>query len=234
MIIHLADSRGKADHGWLKSAHSFSFAEYYNPERMNFGALRVINDDIIAAGKGFGRHPHLDMEIITIPMEGSVRHEDSEGNYGIISRGEIQVMSAGTGIFHSEFSDDKQITKMLQIWILPELLGVKPRYDQKKFSLEERMNLFQLLLSHDGRENTLPINQNAFISISELMDGKVQSYELYRPSNGVYFFIMSGSIEVDGHVFQAKDGIGLTQLERVSIKSIGQSELLILEVPLLI
>ena len=233
MITHLANSRGMANHGWLQSAHTFSFADYYDSDRMNFGALRVINDDVIAAGSGFGRHKHVDMEIITIPMEGSLRHEDSEGNRGVIGHGEVQVMSAGTGIFHSEHSDVSQVTKSLQIWVLPKKLGVKPRYDQKKFSLEGRKNLFQLIVSPDGRDGSLAINQDAFFSLGEFSASSELEYEKKMKHNGVYVFIIRGDFEINGSVFTSRDGVGFITFEKITAKSIGGSgEILIMEVPM--
>lgn len=232
MITHFANTRGMADHGWLKSAHTFSFADYYNPERMHFGVLRVINDDVIAPGTGFGRHPHRDMEIITIPLEGSVIHEDSEGNKGVIKRGEIQVMSAGTGIFHSEFSDKFEITKLLQIWVFPKKLQIQPRYDQKKYSLAERKNKLQLIVSPDSRDQSLMINQDAFFSIGEFDDGRVIEYMAYNKNNGAYLFIICGSFEINGTVFNTRDGVGINQFDILKIKSIGSSELLLMELPL--
>ena len=234
MITHYANTRGFADHGWLKSAHTFSFADYYNPERMHFGVLRVINDDVIAPGTGFGRHPHRDMEIITIPLEGSVIHEDSEGNKGVIKRGEIQVMSAGTGISHSEFSDEIEVTKLLQIWVFPKKLQVHPRYDQKKYSLAERKNKLQLIVSPDSRDQSLMINQDAFFSIGEFDDGRVFEYNSYKKNNGAYLFIISGSFEINGAIFNARDGIGMTQFDTLTLKSIGPSELLLMELPMVL
>ncbi len=232
MITHFANTRGMADHGWLKSAHTFSFADYYNPERMHFGVLRVINDDVIAPGTGFGRHPHRDMEIITIPLEGSVIHEDSEGNKGVIKRGEIQVMSAGTGISHSEFSDKFEVTKLLQIWVFPKKLQIPPRYDQKKYSLAERKNKLQLIVSPDSRDHSLMINQDAFFSLGEFDDGREFEYMAYNKNNGAYLFIISGSFEINGTVFNARDGVGINQFDILTIKSIGSSELLLMELPL--
>lgn len=234
MITHLSNTRGMANHGWLQSAHTFSFADYYNPERMNFGTLRVINDDVIAAGSGFGRHPHRDMEIITIPTEGSLKHEDSEGNSGVIGRGEVQVMSAGTGIFHSEHSDESQTTKLLQIWVVPKNLGVQPRYDQKQFSLDQRKNSFQLVVSPDGREGSLAINQDAFFSLAELSDKTELSYTPKIMSNGAYLFILSGTFEINGETFSSRDGIGFPSFEKLDLKtSGGPGEILIMEIPMI-
>lgn len=234
MITHLANSRGLADHGWLQSAHTFSFADYYNPERMHFGALRVINDDVIAPGKGFGKHPHKDMEIITIPLEGSLKHEDSEGNVGIISRREVQVMSAGTGIFHSEYSDPALTTKLLQIWVLPKNLNVKPRYDQKVFPLQERKDHFQLVVSPDGRENSLAINQDAFFSVAEMSPDVSLNYRPRIATNGAYLFIIKGSFEINGTALSTRDGLGLESFAEISIKAVNEpGEILIMEIPML-
>jgi redox-sensitive bicupin YhaK (pirin superfamily) len=232
MIIHLAKTRGHADHGWLKSYHTFSFADYYNPERMNFGVLRVINDDSVAPAMGFGRHPHRDMEIISIPLEGEVEHQDSEGNHSVIQKGEVQVMSAGTGILHSEFNPSKTIpAKFLQIWVLPKKLGIKPRYGQKSFPLQERREKFQLVVSPDGREGSLAINQDAFFSLRHLHSGSEASYKKYLPQNGAYLFIISGEVEIDGKPFGPRDGVGIKDLERISIKAKSEAEVLVMEVP---
>lgn len=232
MILHPADSRGKADHGWLQSCHTFCFANYYDPERTNFGALRVINDDIIAPGKGFGRHPHRDMEIITIPLEGSLKHEDSLGSQGIITRGEVQVMSAGTGIFHSEFSDALVVSKLLQIWVMPKKLGVTPRYDQKAFPLEQRKDTFQLIVSPDGRQGSLAINQEAFFSLAEISSGNILNYMPFETKNGIYFFVISGSLLINGIKVNPRDGLGLEVSEVIKIEALSHSEILLMEVPM--
>jgi redox-sensitive bicupin YhaK (pirin superfamily) len=232
MILHPADSRGKADRGWLQSCHTFSFANYYDPERTNFGSLRVINDDIIAPGKGFGRHPHRDMEIITIPLEGSLKHEDSLGSQGIITRGEVQVMSAGTGIFHSEFSDASVVSKLLQIWVLPKKLGVTPRYDQKAFPHEQRKNAFQLIVSPDGRQGSLAINQEAFFSLVEISSGNILNYKPFETKNGVYLFVISGSLLINGIKVYPRDGLGLEVSEVIKIEALSHSEILLMEVPM--
>ena len=232
MIIHAAGSRGFADHGWLKSFHTFSFADYYNPERMSFGALRVINDDSVAPAMGFGRHPHRDMEIISIPLEGEVEHKDSEGNHSVIQKGEVQVMSAGTGILHSEFNPSKtQTAKFLQIWVLPKNLGIKPRYEQKRFPLEERRETFQLVVSPDGREGSLAINQDAFFSLKHFYPGAEFIYQKYFSENGAYLFIISGNVEIDGKPFGPRDGVGVLEFERISIKAKSEAEVLVMEVP---
>jgi redox-sensitive bicupin YhaK (pirin superfamily) len=184
MITHPAASRGFADHGWLKSFHTFSFADYFNPQRIQFGALRVINDDYIAGGMGFGTHPHRDMEIVTIPLQGALAHKDSTGNSKIIKKGEVQIMSAGTGIAHSEFNANaSQPVTLLQIWVLPKKLNVNPRYEQTEFSQEGRKNKLQTVVAPDGREGAVTINQDAFFTLSDLDEGKSETYERKISSN---------------------------------------------------
>jgi redox-sensitive bicupin YhaK (pirin superfamily) len=232
MIIHRADTRGLAEHGWLKSFHTFSFAEYYDPERMGFGALRVINDDSVSPGMGFGRHPHRDMEIISIPLEGGLEHTDSEGNHRVIQTGEVQVMSAGTGIFHSEFNHSKERpVKFLQIWVLPKKIGISPRYEQKRFPLEERRENFQLVVSPDGRGGSLAINQDAFFSLTHLSVGREVSYKKYLPGNGIYLFVISGEVELDGKLFGPRDGAAVKENEELLIKATSEAEVLLMEVP---
>lgn len=232
MIIHEADTRGMANHGWLKSRHTFSFADYYNPERMGFGALRVINDDSVEAGMGFGTHPHRDMEIISIPLEGSLRHNDSEGNARVIKKGEVQIMSAGTGIAHSEYNaSEKDPVKFLQIWVMPKKPGIKPRYEQKLFSHEDRKNKIQTVVSPDGRDGSVSINQDAFFSLSDIDTGKAVTYQKQLSRNGVYLFILDGEIEIDGQALKARDGIGLAQFERIKLSAKTKAGVLLMEVP---
>jgi redox-sensitive bicupin YhaK (pirin superfamily) len=232
MIIHRADTRGLADHGWLKSRHTFSFAEYYDPERLNFGALRVINDDSVAPAMGFGRHPHRDMEIISIPLEGELEHKDSEGNHSVIQAGEVQVMSAGTGILHSEFNPSKtHPAKFLQIWVLPKKLSVKPRYEQKRFSPDERLKNFQLVVSPDGRDGSLSINQEAFFSLRHFNSGSEASYEKYLSENAAYFFVIIGEVEIEGQHFGPRDGVGVKEFQKLSIKAKTDAHVLVMEVP---
>ena len=233
MITHFADTRGHADHGWLKSKHTFSFANYYDPTRMGFGKLRVINDDFIAPGMGFGTHPHRDMEIISIPLGGALAHKDSVGNAYTIRKGEVQVMSAGTGIAHSEFNaSDKEEAQLLQIWVLPKLMKVPPRYEQKAFNLEDRKNKFNLVVSPDGREGSCAINQDAFFSLTEMDEGVELQYDKKLNSNGMYAFVISGSVEIDGHEFHARDGVGIESFEKLKLKATSQAEVLLMEIPL--
>ena len=232
MITHPSDTRGIANHGWLQSRHTFSFADYYNPERMSFGALRVINDDSIDAGMGFGTHPHRDMEIITIPLEGALQHKDSEGNASIIRNGEVQIMSAGTGIAHSEYNaSTTEAVKLLQIWVMPKKMGVKPRYEQKAFSHADRKNKFYTVVSPDGRNGSVTINQNAFFALADLEQGKTAKYERQGSSNGVYAFIIKGEVEIDGKRFNNRDGVGIPDFSSLNISALTDAEVLLMEVP---
>lgn len=233
MIIHPAETRGIANHGWLKSRHTFSFADYYNPERMSFGSLRVINDDNIDPGTGFGTHSHRDMEIISIPIEGALKHQDSEGNSSVIKQGEVQVMSAGTGIAHSEHNASlTEAAKFLQIWVLPKKLGIKPRYEQKVFSIEGRKNKLQMVVASDGRGGALSINQDAYFSLSDLDATQSVTYQKQSSSNGVYLFVLSGEVELNSKIFKARDGVGITDFKSLYIVANAPSGILLMEVPL--
>lgn len=232
MITHPSDTRGLANHGWLKSRHTFSFADYYNPERMGFGALRVINDDSVDAGMGFGTHPHRDMEIISIPLEGALAHRDSEGNSSVIRKGEVQIMSAGTGIYHSEMNASAaEAVKFLQIWVLPKKLSVKPRYEQKAFTHEARKNKFLTVVSPDGREGSVSINQNAFFTLVDLDAGKMLTYEKKSSGNGLYLFVIKGRGEIEGQKFADRDGVGIPSFENLKVSAETDTELLLMEVP---
>lgn len=232
MITHPSETRGLANHGWLKSRHTFSFADYYNPQRMGFGALRVINDDSVDAGMGFGTHPHRDMEIISIPLEGALAHKDSTGNSTVIKKGEVQIMSAGTGIAHSEYNASQtEPVKFLQIWVLPEKLGIKPRYEQKQFSSEDRVNKIATVVSPDGRNGSVSINQNAFFSLTDLEEGKSVTYERQSTGNGVYVFVLKGEIEIAGKTFKTRDGVGIEDFSSLNLKALNNSEVLLMEVP---
>ncbi len=233
MIIHLSETRGLADHGWLKSRHTFSFANYYNPERMGFGALRVINDDSVAPGMGFGTHPHRDMEIISIPLSGALEHKDSVGNSSVIKHGEVQIMSAGTGIAHSEYNASKtDAVKFLQIWVLPEKMGVTPRYEQKVFSAEERKNKLSMVVSPDGRQGSVMINQKAFFSLVDLDEKNEVTYGPQIKGQGVYVFILDGMVKVNGKDFSSRDGVGLTDVSEVKLHASTAAKILLMEVPL--
>lgn len=229
-VIHKANSRGHAKHGWLESFHTFSFAQYYDPNRMHFGALRVLNDDFIDAGQGFGTHPHRDMEIITIPLSGALQHADSTGRQENIRHGEVQIMSAGTGIAHSEMNASKeQPVTLLQIWVLPKKLGVAPRYEQRAFPAEERKNRFQTVVSPSGEG--LFIHQDAYFSLANIEKGQTLKYRSKQKNSGVYFFVMEGSVSIAQNQLDRRDAIGL-QEEEVQIETLKDTELLAIEVPL--
>lgn len=233
IVIHRADSRGKANHGWLNSSHTFSFAHYYNSERMGFGALRVINDDYIAGGTGFDTHPHKDMEIISVPISGALEHKDSMGNIRVIRESEIQVMSAGTGVAHSEYNHLKdEVSNFLQIWVIPERAGVEPNYDQKEFDKKLRENKFQLIVSPDGKEGSLKINQQAYFSLINLTSGNEVRYEKHRSQNGIYFFVMKGELELSDQLLYERDGAAVESDNEVSLKAQTDVKLLVMEVPL--
>lgn len=233
-ILHKSEDRGYADHSWLKAAHSFSFANYYDSEKVNFGKLRVLNDDIVAPGKGFDLHPHKDMEIITIPLSGSLRHKDNMGNQEIISAGEVQVMSAGFGIWHSEYNASAtEELNLFQIWIITNRTGHNPRYNQKFFDSSERTDKWQLLVSPNGREDSLWINQNAFISVfdSNIADSAV--YKLNDQSNGVYFMLTEGEVKINEQVLKTRDAIGVwDNAEPLEISFQQPSKILAIEVPM--
>jgi len=234
-IIHKSDSRGFANHGWLKSHHTFSFASYQNPERMSFGALRVLNDDIVQPKMGFGTHPHQNMEIISIPLKGALSHKDSMGNKRAIEVGEVQVMSAGTGLTHSEFNDSKtDEVNFLQLWIMPQELGVKPNYEQRNFSSEGKQNQLQTLVAPLDKleDNALPINQQAYIYKSNLEAENTISLNVKSTSNGFYIFVVEGEIEVANTTLDKRDAIGVSETEVLEIKANTNSELIIVEVPM--
>ncbi len=233
-ILHKATTRGKAQHGWLQSFHSFSFGEYYDSKRMNFGALRVLNDDTVAAGMGFGTHPHRDMEIVSIPLEGVLEHKDSIGNTAVIRSGDIQVLSAGTGISHSEYNkSNKTPVKFLQIWILPNRKRIPPRYDQISLKVSDRHNQFQQILSPYPEDDGVWINQKAWFHISNLDAGIELCYKLKSKKNsGVYIFILTGSVEINEQELSNRDGFGVWDTEGFTVKANFDSELLLIEVPM--
>lgn len=233
-ILHNASRRGFANHGWLKAAHSFSFANYYDNEKIHFGKLRVLNDDWIAPSRGFDLHPHQDMEIITIPLSGALRHTDNMGNEEIISTGEVQVMSAGSGIWHSEFNaSETDNLNLFQIWIFTSKKGLKPSYDQKKFDEADRIEKWQLLVSSNGQNGSLSINQNAYISIIELNETSETDYQLKDQGNGVYFMLIDGKLQIDEQILEKRDAMGVWNfLEPLKINVLEKSFLLAIEVPM--
>ena len=232
--LHRANTRGYADHGWLKSNHTFSFAGYHDPSRMNFGALRVLNDDRVAAGMGFGMHGHSDMEIVSIPLSGSLAHKDSTGRSETILSGDVQIMSAGTGIMHSEFNPDKaNEVNFLQIWVLPEKRGIEPRYGQRSFDLEAKRNSFIKVVSWQEGGEALWINQRAEFLQGVFDPGATVQIKPSAANAGIYVFVVKGSVEVAGETLQNRDAIGITNTDTIDISVKEDSRLLAIEVPLL-
>lgn len=234
LILHKADTRGDANHGWLHSRHTFSFANYHNPERVHFGVLRVLNDDQVAAGMGFGTHPHDNMEIISIPLEGDLEHNDSMGNIAVIKNGDIQVMSAGTGITHSEYNRNKdRPVKFLQIWVFPNKRNVKPRYGQVTLNANDRHNKLQQIVSPNEGEPGVWIHQDAWFSLGKLDKNFAIDYTIHKKGNGVYAFVIKGDVTVDGNALNERDGMGIWDTDKISVKSDSQdAELLLMEVPM--
>lgn len=232
-IYHENESRGLADHGWLISRHTFSFAGYHNQERMNFGVLRVLNDDIVKQSMGFGTHTHENMEIISIPLFGSLRHQDSMGNKHIIATGEVQIMSAGRGLTHSEYNNSSsEDVNFLQIWVLPKEKDIAPRYDQKFFDAADRINKFQLLVAPQASEETVRINQNAWFSRADIEVGPPVRYEKRDKGNGVYFFLIEGDVSIAGHDIKRRDGLGLVEGDTYPVEARSSAQLLAMEVGL--
>ena len=232
-IYHAANTRGVANHGWLKSKHTFSFANYHNPERMSFGALRVINDDQVLGGQGFGVHPHHDMEIISIPLSGKLSHGDSIGNKGVIETGEIQVMSAGTGITHSEMNGDAhEPVKLLQIWVIPNKMNVRPRYQQMSLADIIQPNQFNQVLSPNPDDAGVWIHQNAWFNLGEFDQGQMPTYRLNNTNHGVYAFVISGQVVINGQTLDARDGLGVWNTEEFTVNIVDKAYVLLMEVPL--
>jgi redox-sensitive bicupin YhaK (pirin superfamily) len=232
MILHKADSRGLADHGWLKSRHTFSFAHYYNPERMQFGALRVLNDDVIQGGRGFGTHPHDNMEIISIALGGDLEHKDSMGNAAVIRQGDIQVMSAGRGIYHSEYNHNPdKVARFLQIWVFPNKRNVEPRYDQIHLNPQDRKDTFQQILSPFPDDAGVWIHQDAWFHLGHFSKGKEASYQLKKAGNGIYVFMISGIASVNGQTLGARDGLGIRDQNQLLFTASSDAEILLMEVP---
>lgn len=230
-VIHKAESRGAADHGWLKAKHTFSFANYYDPSRVHFGVLRVLNDDWVAPTMGFGMHPHDNMEIITIPLEGALRHRDSMGNEGVIEKNEVQVMSAGTGVYHSEHNaSSEHPVSLLQIWVMPNAKNVEPRYMQKRFDAADRQNRWQTIVSPD--KSGLWVHQDTWFSLGDFSKDNTTTYNLNTASNGVYLFVIDGSIEVGGETLSKRDAMGINDVKEVTIKAISDAQVLLMELPM--
>ena len=234
LILHKANTRGEANHGWLHSFHSFSFASYYNPERMNFGVLRVLNDDTVSGGMGFGTHPHDNMEIISIPLEGDLEHKDSMGNTTVIRNGDIQVMSAGTGIQHSEYNKNQNETvKFLQIWVFPNKRNVTPRYDQITLDKNDRHNKLQQILSPNPEDEGVWIHQDAWFHMGDFENGKTATYTIKKSGNGVYAFVLNGQFTINNTNLDRRDGIGLSGLDAIEIVATSDdASILLMEVPM--
>ena len=232
-IIHKAATRGNANHGWLQSYHTFSFANYHNPERMNFGVLRVLNDDNVQAGMGFGTHPHDNMEIISIPLEGDLEHKDSMGNVAIIKEGDVQVMSAGTGITHSEYNKNKdKEVKFLQIWVFPKEKNVTPRYDQISIRDIEKDNEFYQVVSPNKNDKGVWINQDAWFHLGKFTKGNTDIYNIKKEGNGVYAFILDGEVDIDGVTLTKRDGIGIWDTNSINVKATENARVLLMEIPM--
>ncbi len=233
-VLHKANTRGLANHGWLNSHHSFSFASWYNPDRMGFGALRVLNDDRVAGGQGFGRHPHDNMEIISIPLEGDLEHQDSMGTKAVIKEGEIQVMSAGTGVYHSEYNKntDKEV-KFLQIWVFPKKRNVTPRYDQISIAELKKENAFYQVLSPSADDQGVWVHQDAWFHLGEFAQGKTGTYQLNKPdTNGVYLFVLEGDVTVNGQALNKRDGYGMWDTTSFELTADSNAKVLVMEVPM--
>ncbi len=233
-ILHTADSRGDANHGWLHSKHSFSFASYYNPEKIHFGVLRVLNDDFVAAGMGFGLHPHDNMEIISIPLEGDLAHQDSMGNHTVIKHGDIQVMSAGTGVKHSEMNHNKdKPVKFLQIWVIPNKKDVTPRYDQITLNPANRINTLEQILSPNADDAGVWIHQDAWFHIGKFDLDFATNYKVKKVGNGLYAFVLYGSFEVAGQALAERDALGITDFDQFELKALTKdAEILLMEIPM--
>ncbi|NOY58277.1 MAG: pirin family protein [Calditrichaeota bacterium] len=232
-VLHKAATRGHVNHGWLDTHHTFSFANYHNPERMHFGVLRVLNDDIVAKGRGFATHPHDNMEILSIPLEGVLEHKDSMGNVAIIKEGDVQVMSAGSGITHSEYNKntDKDLN-FLQIWIFPNKKNVEPRYDQISIKNMEKDNSFYQILSPNKDDQGVWIHQDAWFYLGKFKSGKTEIYQIKKEGNGIYVFILEGEAEIEGQKLEKRDGFGIWNVNQIGIKTTKNNRILLMEVPM--
>ncbi len=231
-MMHAADRRGHVSFEWLESHHSFSFGNYYDPEKIHFGMLRVLNDDAITGGSGFGTHPHDNMEIISIPLKGAIEHKDSMGTQAVINEGDVQLMSAGTGIRHSEYNHYKdQEANFLQVWIIPKKRNIAPRYDQKTFDRAERINKFQTIVAPDD-ETAVSINQDAWFSLAHFKSGFKTSYKIKKAQNGVYAFVLEGSITINDQTLYKRDALGIWDTDTLEVNALTDAELLLIDVPM--
>ncbi len=233
-ILHKSSSRGHANHGWLDSYHTFSFANYYNPDRISFGALRVLNDDTVAGGRGFGSHPHDNMEIVSIPLEGDLEHEDNLGNIAVIRKGDVQIISAGTGVFHSEKNKNQnRPVQFLQIWLFPNKMNGAPRYDQVSLDVKDRHNNFQQILSPNPDDAGVWVQQDAWFSLGKFDEGFTTSYQIKKPGNGVYAFVLEGDVTINGQELNRRDGFGIWGTDQFNFTANSEgAEVLLMDVPM--
>jgi redox-sensitive bicupin YhaK (pirin superfamily) len=232
-VLHKANTRGHANHGWLDTNHTFSFAHYYDPSRVQFGALRVLNDDFVDGGMGFGTHPHDNMEIISIPLSGDLEHKDSMGNVAVIKQNDVQIMSAGTGIYHSEYNKNKdKKVNFLQIWVFPKVRNIEPRYDQINFRPEDRVNKLQQIVSPSKTDDGVWINQDAWFHLGNLKKGFATDYTVKQKGNGVYAFVIEGDVTIHDQKLNKRDGFGVWNVDKFSISADSDTEVLLMEVPM--
>ena len=232
-IFHKASERGHANHGWLNAHHSFSFASWQDPTKVHFGLLRVLNDDIIAPGMGFGMHPHDNMEIVTIPLSGTLEHKDSMGNIGVIKPNEIQAMSAGSGLMHSEYNHSKtEPINLLQIWVFPKVRNIEPRYDQRVFSAEEKEGKFKTIVAPVKADDIMWINQDAYFSLGKFKAGSSVDYTIQNKGNGAYIFMIEGGATIEGNTLGKRDAIGIWEMEKISMSVTADAEILVIDVPM--
>ncbi|MFT6337518.1 MAG: redox-sensitive bicupin YhaK (pirin superfamily) [Saprospiraceae bacterium] len=232
-VLHKANTRGNANHGWLNSHHSFSFANYYNPERMNFGALRVLNDDQVAPARGFEKHKHDNMEIISIPLSGDLEHEDNMGNKTVIKEGDVQIMSAGTGVYHSEYNKNKdKEVKFLQIWVFPNQKNVTPSYDQITLDSASMDNKLAQIVSPNADDAGVMTHQDAYFHMGDLTSGTSVSYDVKSTGNGVYAFVLKGDVSIDGQALNERDGYGVWDMSTIKIEADSNAKVLLMEVPM--
>ena len=232
-VVHKANTRGHANHGWLDTHHTFSFADYYNPERMGFGVIRVLNDDVVIGGTGFGTHPHENMEIISIPLKGALEHKDSMGNTFVIKENDIQIMSAGTGIMHSEYNKNKdKPVNFLQIWVFPDKKNVTPRYDQVALDPGDRVNKLQQIISPNTHDEGVWIHQNAWFYLGKFNKSMELEYTIKQNSNGLYLFIIEGQVIVNNLELNKRDGMGIWEIQKLNLNIKENSELLLMDIPM--
>lgn len=230
-IIHRADTRGHANFGWLDTNHTFSFSNYFNPERVHFGVLRVLNDDFVAGGQGFGLHPHDNMEIVSIPISGSLEHQDTMGNKQVISAGEVQIMSAGSGLQHQEYNHSSdEVVNFLQIWILPKERNITPRYEQKKYDVNALNARWVEVVSPETSEDAIWINQDAHFYLTKVGPNEQRNLKISNAAHGTYFFVIDGQVDIEGQILNKRDGMGVIEGDEIQIKGVTDAFVLAMEV----